>query len=522
VARHTRPQRGRHATPSGQGFGYLVGWTLAGTVLPGVGLVAAGRRTAGWLLMALSVGAGLGVLFFVVARGGVQAAALSMRNLALDPARLTQLAIVAAVGGVAWSLVVLISHLALRKHTTPTRGQNILGVVLTTALVLGIALPAAEASNLAMIQKDLLTSVFSDTSGKPNDAAPSVQKKDPWASVPRVNVLLMGSDAGKGRRGLRPDTMILASVNTKTGDTVMFSLPRNLQRAPFPEGSEGAKAWPYGFGPVGSSGTAACGANGELCWLNAVWRTAEESAASYFPGDKDPGLTATEQAIEGVLGLKVDYFIMLNLKGFEEFIDAIHGVRIDVKERLPMGGNSEDKVARFGYIEPGENQKMNGFRALWFARSRWSTDDYDRMRRQRCVIAAVAEQADPLTVVKNFNGIAKALKHNLQTDIPVHELTAWGDLAMRVKDGKVRSLPFTRDVIRSEDPDWEEIRTLVRKSLKPPKTKSATSTVSPGTDTDPGTDGDTGSGTTTKTKTSSKSGDKPVDPTKAQDVGEVC
>jgi LCP family protein required for cell wall assembly len=516
--RGSATQRGRHATPTGQGFGYLVGWTIASAALPGSGLVAAGRRVVGWLLIALSLGSLLGVILYVISEGGPVNAAMGMRDLVLDPAKLTQIAVVTLVIGVSWSLVILLSHLTLRRQALPTGLQNLFATGLVTALVLGVAVPSAKASSLALIQKNFLSSVFSagePTTPKAN--APSVKKKDPWAGVPRVNVLLMGSDAGKGRTGLRPDTVILASVNTKTGDTVMFSLPRNLQRAPFPEGSEGAQAWPNGFGPVGSGpGSAVCGTTGELCFLNAVWRTAEESARDYFPGDKNPGLTATEQAVQGVLGLDVDYYVMLDLKGFQQFIDAIGGIKLDVKERLPIGGNSENRHAE-EWIEVGDNQDMNGFHALWFARSRWKQNDYDRMRRQRCVIAAVSDQADPLTIVKNFNGVAKALKNNLETDIPVKELKAWGDLAMRIKEGKVRSLPFTDEVITSADPDWNKMQQLVQKSLKPTKKASSGTKATSGSN---GEGSQTGTGTTSPTKKPTKP--KAVDPSVAQDVGAVC
>ena len=56
------------------------------------------------------------------------------------------------------------------------------------------------------------------------------EEVDPWAGTPRVNVLLLGGDAGPDRRGLRTDTVILASIDTATGNAVLFSLPRNLER----------------------------------------------------------------------------------------------------------------------------------------------------------------------------------------------------------------------------------------------------------------------------------------------------
>src|SRR5918912_935226 len=103
---------------------------------------------------------------------------------------------------------------------------------------------------------------------------------------------------------------------------------------------------------------------------------------------------------------------MINLKGFQEFVNAIGGVTLNVRERLPIGGKVEKPRGTVGWIEPGR-QKLDGYHALWFARSRWSTNDFDRMRRQRCVIGAIAEQADPVTVAENLPAILRAAQRNI-------------------------------------------------------------------------------------------------------------
>ena len=80
-----------------------------------------------------------------------------------------------------------------------------------------------------------------------NQAHPNSAMADPWAGTPRVNVLLLGSDAGADRTGVRTDSMMVASINTRTGDTVLFGLPRNLQNVPFPEHDPLHKLFPQGF-----------------------------------------------------------------------------------------------------------------------------------------------------------------------------------------------------------------------------------------------------------------------------------
>jgi LCP family protein required for cell wall assembly len=322
------------------------------------------------------------------------------------------------------------------------------------------------------VARDTVQSVCTPNGGKLSTTVhrPTTTAVDPWADVPRVNLLLIGSDAGKGREGVRPDSLIVASIDTATGDTVLFSLPRNLQHVPFPPRSRAAAAFPHGFYCTNPQN----GVNTD-CLLNSVWTWAENNAAQYYPGVKQPGLIATVQVVEQTLGLPIDDYLMVDLKGFIVFVDAIGGVRLNITERLPIGGSVEDPVPRYGWIEPGRNELLDGWHALWFARSRWSTNDYDRMRRQRCVIAAVTRQADPKAVALNFDKIARAAKDDISTDISLQDLDAWVTLALRVKQARVRSLPFTDDVIDTAHPNIRRIHQIVRSAIAGPSGSPAQS-----------------------------------------------
>ena len=205
----------------------------------------------------------------------------------------------------------------------------------------------------------------------------------------------------------------------------------------------------------------------------------------------------------------------VNLKGFQQFVDAIGGIRVNVTDRLPIGGNSTNRTAVGGWIEPGKNKKLDGYHALWFARSRWSTDDFDRMRRQRCVIGAVVQQADPTTLVKQFPKIAAAAKDNMSTGIKQNALDAWVTLALRVKDAKVTSLPFDDTVVTSrQNPDFDLIQRLVRKALKDSMAPQVTETAAPSA-------GATPSATATPGGTKKKKSTA-IDTSKAQSITEVC
>ncbi len=497
-------RRGSHATVSGQGFSWVLLWTILGALVPGTGLIAAGRRLAGGLVLAVL---GLGVL-------ALAAAALfgnpvdRIVKLAVNPQQLLILAVAGSFIALVWVAVIVLTNTELRRFASLTTGQGAFSWLVVVALVVGVGVPTYEFSHDALIQRDLINSVF-DTKNQdaaPDSSRPNTAKADPWAGKSRVNVLLIGSDAGADRTGTRPDTMILASINPQTGNTLLFSLPRNLENAPFVAGSPGAQRWPNGYN---------CG---DECLLNAIWTWASAGEGlTYYKKYKNPGLRATEDAVEGVTGLTVDTYVMLNLKGFQEFVDAIGGITVDVHKRLPIGGNGDPNspvyhVATNGWIEAGDNQHLNGFKALWFARSRWAYDDYDRMQRQRCVIGDVVSQTDPVTVAKAFPKIAKALKTNLSTGIPRSDLGAWVDLSTRIKGASVKSLPFTAKVINPGHPDFDKIHELVNKAITASDKPKPTAT--------PTVPGATPSSTSTPKPKPSKTAT--IDDSKAQDVTKVC
>src|SRR3954447_993001 len=455
------PGQGHHAKQPDGDFARLVGRLLLGTVVPGLGLILAGRRAAGRLVLVCFALALLACGAFVLWGQPVQTAARTLAS----PDKLNLVAVGLAALAATWTALVIVTYAVLRRQAALSRAQQALTVVLVTALALVGVIPAVKAWSYALVARDTVRSVFATqgTELSPTVRRPVATAVAPWADVPRVNVLLIGSDAGRGREGTRPDTLIVASIDTATGDTVLLRLPRNLQRVPFPPRSRAAAAFPHGFYCINPQ----YGVNTD-CLLNSVWSWAENNKDQFYPGVQRPGLTATAQAVEQVLGLQIDDYVMLDLKGFIVFVDAIGGVRVTVPERLPIGGTSEDPVPRYGWIEAGRNKLLDGWHALWFARSRWSTSDYDRMRRQRCVIAAVTRQADPQTVALNFDKIARAAKDNLSTDISLQDLDAWVTLALRVKQARVRSLTFTDDVIDTAHPDFAAVHSLVRKALRAP------------------------------------------------------
>jgi polyisoprenyl-teichoic acid--peptidoglycan teichoic acid transferase len=499
--------RGRHATGDATGtpaFGRVVGWTLLGSLLPGSGLLAAGRNRSGRALLALTA-----LILATLAVGAVLVDPVAVgRRWLSDPNRFVVAAAVLAALVMAWALLVVLTHVALRRSAARdggrlSRAQSLLGCALVTAIVVAAAVPTAFVGIDALAARDALTAVFSGGGQITGGQVPQARRQDPWAAVQRVNVLLMGSDAGKDRSGIRPDTMVLASINVHTGDTVLISLPRNLQRVPFPPGSPGAARFPNGFQCINPK----TGVNTD-CLLNGLWVWGEGHPQDY-PGDSHPGLTATIQGVQQLTGLTVDQYVMVNLAGFQQLVDIMGGLTVTVRERLPVGGSVEHPVAS-SWLEPGR-QKLNGYFTLWYARSRWSTTDFDRMRRQRCVIGDFVDQIDPVTVALKFSQVAATLKQNLQTSIPLQDLEAWVTLAERVKRSHVRSLTFTDQVIDTVRPDVEKMHELVDQALTPRATETSTSPAA-GAGAAPGSSG----------PSRSVAASPSASPQQAQDVADVC
>lgn len=264
----------------------------------------------------------------------------------------------------------------------------------------------------------------------------------------RYNVLLLGGDSGKGRVGLRPDSLTVVSIDSKSGRTALVGIPRNLQNVPFNPDSPMHNAWPNGFN---------CG---NPCLINAV-NTWADSRPELYPGSEDPGLEATIDAVEGATGLTINYYIMVNLAGFRKLVNAVGGLELNVKDRVPMGGGT---YPIFGYIEPGV-QKLNGREVLWFARSRANSDDYSRMGRQKCVMLAMARQLTPATVLLKAQGIAASSSEMLSTNIPASELDIFVELALRSRSAKVNSVSLVPPVITPSNPDFVKAHNLIKDAI---------------------------------------------------------
>ncbi|PKK13955.1 LCP family protein [Thermomonospora sp. CIF 1] len=428
------PNAGRARSLSG-----ALGLTLASGLLWGVAHLWAGRRLAGVLLMALFMALVTTVVIAVTVFGG------DLTELAVQSQWLTRGAGALAVLGLVWVAVVIRSYQVVRPAGLGALRRTA-GIAAVTVLCSLVALPVAEGVRIAQDSNHTLSSIFrSGTAG-----GRRIDRDDPWDGLRRVNVLLLGGDAGPNRIGVRTDSMTLASVDTRTGDTVLLSLPRNLENVPLPPGPARDR-FPYGFtgdGPMTPG------------LLNEVYDYAENhpDVVPGVPKDRR-GPELIKGTFAEILGLPVHYYILVDMQGFADLIDAMGGVRMTVPEDIVYGRFSE------GRVKAG-TRVLSGKEALWYGRSRTNSDDYVRMGRQKCLLRAVARQANPQLVLTRFHELASAARRTISTDIPAELLPALVKLSAKMRDGaRIDSLQFIPPLINTGNPDFELIRKLAAEAI---------------------------------------------------------
>lgn len=460
ASRRTQAGDTDHPPGGSGGLPRALALTLASALVWGVAHLCTGRRVAGGLLLAASIALATGAGVVVTVYRG------DLVHLAVRPDALQRVSAGLVLLGLVWVVVVIRSYQILRPAGMSLSART-LGAASVAVLCFAVAVPMAWSAHSTYVYRDALTSIFHTG----NENGKHIDTEDPWNGETRVNVLLLGGDAAANRTGVRTDSMTVASVDTRTGDTVLLSLPRNLEKVQLPPGPARDR-FPYGFT---GDGPATPGL------LNEVYEYAEDHP-DIVPGvaKNHRGPELLKATIAGILGMRVDYYILVDMFGFADIIDAMGGVKLKITEPIPYGRQG-------GVIQPGDRM-LKGKEALWYGRSRTDSDDYTRMGRQKCLMRAIAQQADPQTVLTKFDRLASAAKRTLSTDIPQELLPALMKLSNKVKDGThIDSLQFVPPLISTGDPDFALIRRLAAKAVSDDKrtvspSPNASPSGSPGTD----------------------------------------
>jgi LCP family protein required for cell wall assembly len=227
----------------------------------------------------------------------------------------------------------------------------------------------------------------------------------PDARQERINVLLVGIDWRPGRAEHLTDTMLIVSIDPRSGESAMISVPRDLYGARLLDGRVyNAK-------------------------LNSLLITATLNPAEYPLG----GVGTLKATIGELLGIRIHYFASINLLGFKDAVDSIGGVDITVDRAISDPTYRDEAGAAAGfYLQPG-TYHMDGHLALAYARSRKGIGDNDftRAARQQQLLSAIRAKLTAGNLLVDLPDLLDAVKTTIATDVPSEQLPI---LAQAVQD----------------------------------------------------------------------------------------
>jgi LCP family protein required for cell wall assembly len=258
----------------------------------------------------------------------------------------------------------------------------------------------------------------------------------------RINVLLLGIDrrAGTGW-GYRTDAILVVTVDPTAKTAGILSIPRDLQ-VTIPD--------------IGEDRINTVNVYGYL---------------QHYPGE---GPALLKQTIEDSFGISIDYYIMVDYDGFKQIVDALGGLDVDVPITLhdteyPDPKPDDPHAYKTVQFEPGW-QHMDGERALEYVRSRMSTSDADRSRRQQQILLAIYEKALNTHLIPELPELAAILMDAVNTDITLEEMVEMGRLAPHIDTVHLKQVIIEDPLVynhRREDgaavllPRWDLITPLI-------------------------------------------------------------
>ena len=390
--------------------------------VPGLGHLVVGRRRAALvflspLLVALAVGVWIGL----TTSGPRLAASLLSSEVIWG--------LIAAQGVfLLWRLAAVGSSLFDPALPRPSRRDALPIAMLLLVMVVpqayaGYATESAREASDEIFKEPSPVAVLPSTEPEPDpsflatappSASPSpssLLSPSPSASAalpPRINGLIIGVDAGVGRRTYLTDTMILVSLDPTTKTVSMVSIPRDMVDVPLTDGRK--------------------------------YRDKINSLVSYarhhprqFPGSDGTGFDVLMGAVGTLLDVPIQYYATVSLGGFVRVIDTLGGVNVDVAHGFCDPGYDEYGFTRGFSISAGRHH-LNGNQALAFARVRKASgeSDFTRAARQQEVISGIREAIVHGGFLNDPVGLLRAIGKTAQTNVPRKALPDLADMASQV------------------------------------------------------------------------------------------
>lgn len=258
-----------------------------------------------------------------------------------------------------------------------------------------------------------------------SDVSPSLLKGE---GSGRVNILLLGI-GGPGHDGADlTDTIIVASIDVVNKKIGLLSIPRDLWvREPNNYISEFGK-------------------------LNAAYESGKYKYLSQINSSNDDikaikaGFQTIDQTVSSVIGLPINYNAVVNFHAFEQAVNAVGGITVDVPETLydptmAWMNNWNSVLAKKGM------QQMNGYHALIYSRSRETSSDFARGERQRAVLLAVKDKALSAGTLSNpikISDLMSALGNNVRTDIGINDMQRIYEITSKIPSSDITSVDLDK------------------------------------------------------------------------------
>ncbi len=278
-------------------------------------------------------------------------------------------------------------------------------------------------------------------------AVPTIVPLLPRDNQPLVNIILLGGDDELTNDGsVRTDTMIIVSINRDTNTVSMLSLPRDL----------------FVYIPT---------VNGAMERLNVVYGFGEAI------GWTDGGFGLLRQTIAYNFGINVHYYAKVDFSGFKDLIDTLDGVEIAVDcpyqdyqligAEVPDGAVIADDEG-LQTLNVGVYQ-MSGGQALWYARTRLNSSDFDRGRRQQQLLRAIWRKGLNSLSITTAPQLYDQMLDIIETDMGVNEFISLIPIALNLDVGRIRSFPLIRTyhTLPWQPPDGAFVQLPIYETMRP-------------------------------------------------------
>lgn len=392
--------------------------TFLSFLWPGLGQLYLGARRA-----ALLFGLPLLIVLAVVGLQALDGVEHLVIQLLTPSTALTILILIVMLG--VWRLVSMAE--ALGAAGPPGSWRRPLPLTTFFVLVALVVGSHAWAASLALSFYDAGKDIFvgvQDPDGGPSPTTAVVPSLAPGETAPpatptpsgpvappRINILLTGIDSSSIRSHALNDTLLVVSIDPVTGAMAMVSFPRDMARVPTPDGGR---------------------FDGKI---NSLMSYADAHPGKYPAG----GMAALTNEVGYLLGAKIDYYASVDLEGFRKLIDKVGGVSVTVKKAIhdPAYGGW-DEPGRIGFDISVGKHTLSGEEALAFVRSRKTTSDFDRARRQQQLLVALQRKLIDPAMLPNLPGILQAATKTLKTNFPPDQLSAMFDLAHKTDEASIK------------------------------------------------------------------------------------